>query len=224
VSEFIKRLPPQVREAVAIWDAGGWAMWAIGAIALVIFGLGCHVFLGLQSKAYRSVGEDTWRGWSARKDERRGIIGRILDFLDGAESVREVADRFKSVRASEVQPFTRDLKVMKIFVSAAPLVGLLGTVTGMLSTFEALASGSGAEKTVGMIASGISEALITTETGLVIALPGLFLQYYLKGKLDRYEGFLAHLETHCAQTAYRRSKAARKPATRRSARAAEVVA
>lgn len=49
----------------------------------------------------------------------------------------------------------------------------------MLATFGALASGSGGDKTMGMIADGISEALITTETGLIIALSGLFFQYQL---------------------------------------------
>jgi len=93
---------------------------------------------------------------------------------------------------------------MKICVSTAPLLGLLGTVTGMLATFGALASGSGGEKTMGMIAGGISEALITTETGLVIALPGLFFQYQLSREYERYKAFLAHLETVCTQKLYKK--------------------
>ncbi len=92
---------------------------------------------------------------------------------------------------------------MKICVSAAPLLGLLGTVTGMLATFGALASGSGGDKTMGLVAKGISEALITTETGLVIALPGLFFQYQLARRHERYKTFLAHLETVCTQTLYK---------------------
>jgi biopolymer transport protein ExbB len=93
---------------------------------------------------------------------------------------------------------------MRICVSAAPLLGLLGTVTGMLGTFGALATGSGGEKTMGLVAEGISEALITTETGLVIALPGLFFQYHLTRKHERYKAFLAHLETVCAQAVHLR--------------------
>ena len=92
---------------------------------------------------------------------------------------------------------------MKICVNSAPLVGLLGTVTGMLATFAALSSGSGGDKTMGLIAEGISEALITTETGLVIGLAGLFFQYHLARKYERYEAFLAHLETVCTQKHYK---------------------
>jgi biopolymer transport protein ExbB len=55
-----------------------------------------------------------------------------------------------------------------------------------------------------LVAKGISEALITTETGLVIALPGLFFQHQLVRGLERYKAFLAHLETVCTQTIYRR--------------------
>jgi biopolymer transport protein ExbB len=74
----------------------------------------------------------------------------------------------------------------------------------MLTTFGALASGSGGEKTMGMIAKGISEALITTETGLVIALPGLLFQHQLARHHEQYKAFLAHLETVCTQNLYKK--------------------
>ena len=73
----------------------------------------------------------------------------------------------------------------------------------MLTTFDALATGAGGQKTMGMIAGGISEALITTETGLLIALPGLFFQYQLMRKHERYKAFLAHVESVCTQKLYR---------------------
>jgi hypothetical protein len=55
-----------------------------------------------------------------------------------------------------------------------------------------------------LVAGGISEALVTTETGLVIALTGLFFQYHLARKHERYKAFLAHLETVCTQREYTR--------------------
>jgi biopolymer transport protein ExbB len=57
---------------------------------------------------------------------------------------------------------------------------------------------------MGLVAEGISEALITTETGLVIALAGLFFRYQLVRKHERYKAFLAHLQTVCTQDLYRR--------------------
>lgn len=205
-TDVVARGGALVREAREIWLSGGWAMIAIAVIALVMFGMGVHVWLQLLKKRVGAVPERTWRRWIDHPQERRGPIGRLLDFVTGGSSLEETAVFFDELRTTELHPFERDLRVMKICVSAAPLLGLLGTVTGMLATFGALASGSGGEKTMGLVAKGISEALVTTETGLVIALPGLFFQYQLVRGHERYEAFLAHLETVCTQTLYRNAR------------------
>jgi biopolymer transport protein ExbB len=71
------------------------------------------------------------------------------------------------------------LSVIGVLAAMAPLMGLLGTVTGMIATFDVLAVfGTGNAKAM---AGGISEALITTQTGLLVAIPGL----YMKGFLER---------------------------------------
>jgi biopolymer transport protein ExbB len=186
-----------------IWLAGGWGMVAIALDALVLFTLGFHVWLRLREKGFLSVPQKTWRHWLAVPAERKGPIGEMLDFVTGARSLDALATSFKGLRKSEVAPFERDLRLIRICVGVAPLLGLFGTVAGMLYTFDALAQGSGGEKTMGLVAKGISEALITTETGLVVALPGLFFQYQLTRKFERYKAFLAHLETVCAQKLYR---------------------
>lgn len=190
-------------QAVAIWLSGGWGMVALAANALVMLALGMHVLFKLREKGYQSVPEKTWRDWINHPSERRGPVGELLNFVTGANSLKQASVFFEELRTTEIVPFERDLRVMKICVSAAPLMGLLGTVTGMLATFGALASGSGGEKTMGLVAGGISEALVTTETGLIIALPGLFFQYLLSRKFEGYKVFLAHLETICTQKLYR---------------------
>ena len=190
-------------QAVEIWEAGGWAMLAIAVTALVMFGVGVNVYLKLQAKAFAHVREKTWRRWINHPEERKGPIGEMLNFVAGAESIEETTTRFEELRKTETVPFERDLWVMKLCVSAAPLLGLLGTVTGMLDTFGALASGPGGDKTMDLVAEGISEALVTTETGLLIAIPGMFFQYQLSRKHQRYKAFLAHLESVCSQTLYR---------------------
>lgn len=191
-------------QAVEIWRSGGWGMIALTANSLVLFALGTHLYLALREKGVQSVPEHVWRRWIDRPEERRGPIGELLDFATVTCSLKETAVMFDELRTTEIVPFERDLRVMKICVSTAPLLGLLGTVTGMLSTFGALASGSGGEKTMSMIAGGISEALITTETGLIIALPGLFFQHQISRRHEQYRMFLAHLETVCTQKLYKK--------------------
>jgi len=76
------------------------------------------------------------------------------------------------------------LSLVGVLAAVAPLLGLLGTVLGMITTFDVLAlHGTGNAKA---IAGGISEALITTQTGLMIAIPGM----YMKTLLDRRAGIL----------------------------------
>lgn len=192
-----------LEEAWSIWLSGGWAMTAIAAVGVVMFGLGIHLWLRFAEKGFTRIREKTWRLWLAEPRLRKGTVGRILDEVSGFSTLKDCVLFFEELKTAELGPFERDLRMMKICVGLAPLLGLLGTVTGMLATFSALASGSGGEKTMAMVAGGISEALITTETGLIIALPGLFFHYQLVRKQNRYKAFLAHLETVCTQHLYK---------------------
>jgi len=78
-------------------------------------------------------------------------------------------------------------------IAAAPLLGLLGTVMGMVSTFESLAARSGQQSIEGL-AGGISMALVTTETGLGIAIPALIILYYAQRELQEATLRLNRLE------------------------------
>ena len=76
----------------------------------------------------------------------------------------------------------RYIGTILVLAAAAPLLGLLGTVTGMISTFDVMAQfGTGNAKAM---ASGISQALITTQTGLFIAVPGLFMGNFLRRRAE----------------------------------------
>jgi biopolymer transport protein ExbB len=195
------------QQALEIWNSGGWGMIALAANAVLIFYLGHSIFFRIRAKGYLHVPEKKWKGWIKQPEKGKGAIGRMVRFVMAAQTIEEISIFFDELNQTEIAPFDRDLKVMKMSVSVAPLLGLLGTVTGMLATFAALASGSGGDKTMDMVASGISQALITTETGLLIALPGLIFQYKLAREHQQYKAFLAHLQTVCTQRLYKnRSK------------------
>lgn len=188
-----------------IWSGGGWAMFALAFVSIFIFAVGMGSLMRLLAKRFGRIREDDWREWIHERGERAGPMGKLFDHVDevieGGKAT--VHDAFDEIRAREVEPFERDLRLMKTAVTAAPLVGLLGTVTGMLSTFGALSAGGGGDKTMAKIAEGISEALYTTETGLVIALPGLFFHYLLSRRYERYRAFLGHVEAVWAQEVIR---------------------
>jgi biopolymer transport protein ExbB len=195
-------------QAIAIWASGGWGMYALAIDALMIFYLGHGIFFRIRAKGYLHVSEKRMKKWIKNPETGKGPVGRMIDFVMGAANLGELAIFFDELHQTELAPLDRDLKVMQTCVSVAPLLGLLGTVTGMLATFAALATGSGGDKTMGMVASGISEALITTETGLLIALPGLVFQYKLAREHEQYKAFLAHLQTVCTQRLYKQNQKA----------------
>jgi biopolymer transport protein ExbB len=70
------------------------------------------------------------------------------------------------------------LGVLPILLSALPLLGLLGTITGLLTTFRAMASAN--ELNQSFVSSGIAEALITTQLGLIMVIPGLLLCSWIR--------------------------------------------
>ena len=196
------------QQALEIWASGGWGMIALAVDAVVIFYLGHSIFFRIRAKGYLHISEKKMKKWVKNPDSARGPIGKMINFVMGASTLEEIGIFFDELNQTEIAPFDRDLKMMQTCVSVAPLLGLLGTVTGMLATFAALASGSGGDKTMGMVASGISEALITTETGLLVALPGLIFQYKLAREHVQYKAFLAHLQTVCTQRLYKQQQKA----------------
>lgn len=104
-------------------------------------------------------------------DEHPGPISDTLraGLMRYGRPPAEIEKAIESVAQHELSKLERGLWVLATVANAAPLIGFLGTVTGMIRSFEALAEvGLGNPKAV---ASGISEALITTAMGLAIALP-----------------------------------------------------
>lgn len=89
----------------------------------------------------------------------------------------------EEVGAREVAPLEKYLGLMGTIATISPLLGLLGTVTGMIEAFTVISvQGYGTPATLG---GGISEALITTEAGLSVAIPTILLHKYLTSRIDQ---------------------------------------
>jgi len=109
----------------------------------------------------------------------RGIISVLVtEFLKRKSGERQL-DRFilDETVVWLVSSTDRYLAVIGVLAGIAPLMGLLGTVTGMIATFDSIAIfGTGNTRAM---AGGISEALITTQTGLLVAIPGVYMKNFL---------------------------------------------
>jgi len=73
------------------------------------------------------------------------------------------------------------LTVLPILVSAMPLLGLLGTVNGLLTTFRTMASSVVVDQ-LDFVSTGVADALVTTQLGMITAIPGLLLYTYLRSR------------------------------------------
>lgn len=182
-------------QIVGIWASGGWVMIPLALLASLIYTIGIRLLLFLRKGNIQLGHESEWLEWIHDPRTARGRVGEIIRYTqENVSATQHVRNRFEEVRQSILHTIERRLIFLNTLIAAAPLMGLLGTVIGMLGTFTAL-SGSGGAETAGMVAAGISEALITTQTGLCIALPGIFLTLIIRRRTHAIEAALARIES-----------------------------
>ncbi len=169
-------------------ETGGFVMYPLLMVSIVMFFLVVKKFVEMRdftrgdqpvADCIQSIGKPDFMAapWQ-REIIREFFIKRTFDD-DLDKSILEV------LKLRQVRFITGSIKSIGILASVAPLLGLLGTVSGMITTFMVIAtSGTGDAKA---LASGISEALITTQTGLVVAVPGLFLANFLRRRSNNLE-------------------------------------
>jgi biopolymer transport protein ExbB len=181
-----------------VWLAGGWTMIPLAILSLLIYSQALRLLLYFSARQHRRLPRDTWRRWVSRPQEAEGEVGEIIRYTqDEVRSLGDIHNRFAEVVATKLPVIDRRLVFLNILITAAPLIGLLGTVLGMLVTFQSIALGGG--KMSEMMSAGISQALFPPEVGLCVALPGLALVYLIKRKRAEYEAFLARLESVTVQ-------------------------
>ncbi len=117
------------------------------------------------------------------KDSNTPLARILLAGLRNAGSQREfIKESIEEVGRQEVAVLERYLNVLGTIAGVSPLLGLLGTVFGIMHAFSAINMvGVGNPR---VLAGGISEALITTAAGLIVAIPSLMMYRYFRGKID----------------------------------------
>ncbi len=178
----------------AIWQSGGWVMIPLFVLAVLLYSQAFQLLMYLRRANLDEREEMQWWEWVRYPEKARGRVADIIRYTqDRISSAQQVRDRFDEVHLALVSMIDRRTRFLGTLVAAAPLLGLLGTVLGMLQTFLGISTSGGAE-TAGAVAAGISEALVTTQTGLTIALPGLFIVMLIQRQKTRLEGKLIRLE------------------------------
>ncbi|MFB6373636.1 MAG: MotA/TolQ/ExbB proton channel family protein, partial [Bradymonadaceae bacterium] len=179
---------------------GGVVAWVIVALGLlgVLMVLARAVTLGWVGSNARRVVRDVTQQVAdgdygdalAYCENARGAASRILGTALGniTRDREEIEDLVSEAMMREAPRIERFGAAILVLAAVAPLLGLLGTVTGMISTFDIITEfGTGDPR---MLSGGISEALITTQFGLAVAIPLLLVGNLLKGWAERIQGRL----------------------------------
>ena len=175
--------------------AGGWLMWPIVAcsvIAMAIIVERLWAFRGHKVLPKNLVAQ-IWQLHQNKQLSSAHIatvrksspLGRILAAgLVNRDHPREVMkEAIEEEGRQVVHELERYLNTLGTIANISPLLGLLGTVVGMIKVFTAITSSGVGNPAV--LAGGISEALITTAAGLSVAIPAVIFHRYLNGKVDR---------------------------------------
>ncbi len=179
----------------AIWRSGGWVMIPLFALAVLLYSQAFHLVFYVRRVDLNQGNEMRWWEWVREPEKAEGRVAELIRYSQtDVSTAKQIRNRFDEIRLVLVSMIDRRTRFLATLVAAAPLLGLLGTVLGMLQTFFGISTSGGAE-TAGVVASGISEALVTTQTGLTIALPGLFMVMMIQRQRQGLEAALARLES-----------------------------
>lgn len=179
-----------------LFKAGGWVMWPIAAISVLALGIVLERFWSLRRSIVlpKGLGEEV-REWArhAHLDPKHidalrntSPLGQVLAAgLDVRHRPREVIrERIEDVGRHVMHQMERYLNTLGTIASAAPLLGLLGTVIGMMRMFLGILDHGIGDMT--QLAGGIGQALVTTAAGICVAIPALVFHRYFRGLVAAY--------------------------------------
>lgn len=174
--------------------AGGWLMVLIVLCSILVLAICIERLFTLNAKkiAPPHLLATVWKQLKAGEMDAARLktlkqsspLGRILAAgLSNAYHGRDVMkESIQEAAQHVVHDLERYLNTLGTIAAIAPLLGLLGTVLGMIKVFaEIMSQGTG---NASVLAGGISEALITTAAGLTVAIPALVMHRYFTGKID----------------------------------------
>jgi biopolymer transport protein ExbB len=182
-----------------MWEivrAGGPLMWPIILCSVIAAAIILERMWTLQEKRVlpREVTARVWQLVEANQVtdkvitalEQNSPLGKVLAAgLQSRHRPRELMmERLEDTGRHVVYDLERFLTTLGTIASISPLLGLLGTVTGIIKSFNAIQAGGVGDPQA--LSGGIAEALITTAAGLVVAIPALIAYRYLRGRVDRF--------------------------------------
>ncbi|PXA03296.1 hypothetical protein DDZ13_12795 [Coraliomargarita sinensis] len=182
---------------LSLWgliQQGGWAMYPLGICSLVMFFLIFYAWKETQrgkfytkeqtDSASKHLSDGSVKECTAALSSNNTLLGRALaPTIPKLDQDREKAEAlFVENLEAEENSVSQWVTYLNVVASVAPMIGLLGTVSGMISAFQTI--GRGGMGRPELLAGDIGEALITTATGLTIGIPAMIAYFVLRNRLN----------------------------------------
>lgn len=176
------------------FKAGGFTMWPLLLFSIVALAIAGERFWSLQTKriAPKGLVNQVWQWEQAGQLDAKRIqelrrsspLGRILaaGIVNRRHDRAIIKESIEEVGRHVAHDLERFIGALGTIATASPLLGLLGTVLGMIKIFSVVSTEGVGDP--GLLAGGIAEALITTVTGLFIAIPALILFRFFRSRVD----------------------------------------
>lgn len=145
-------------------EQGGDVLWLIAALTFFMWTLIIERVVYFQSE-HKAIVRDATTTWEARPERKSWTAHQVRERLISESS----------------EKISGSLNLISTCVMLCPLLGLLGTVTGMIAVFDAMATSGGNARSM---ASGVSQATIPTMAGMIASLSGVFAQTFIKQKVE----------------------------------------
>ncbi|MCH9696147.1 MAG: MotA/TolQ/ExbB proton channel family protein [Gammaproteobacteria bacterium] len=168
---------PDLKERVRQGGSIGYLILFLGAIGVIIvIRRGISLLLARRAMDKQAIHKEA---------SNKNALGRLklIAVANDNESMTSLGIRLDEALAEEASFLNRGLATVAVLAAVSPLLGLLGTVTGMIETFQSITLfGTGDPK---LMSGGISQALITTQLGLAVAIPLVLFHSLLTGRANR---------------------------------------
>lgn len=173
-----------------IFLMGGFMMWPLALVSIAVTAIIIERIL-----FYSSIKFPDKNLKKILEQGLQGNMAELLNYIDAQPMLRALAHNMRAKLPNQeaalslegeniIMRMERFLPTLSILARLAPLMGLLGTVLGMINTFSEIASSS-AGVNMNQLAGGIWQALITTAAGLAIAIPALFFLHEFQARVDK---------------------------------------
>jgi biopolymer transport protein ExbB len=192
-----------------MWTVGGWCMWPLGfsSMAMCYFIVRNSLLLrpktllraDLKTEIEEKLARRDIKGAREVCQNNPSLMTSVLDA--GLERITEadfdpahIAEAIEEAGNEQMVTFMKPINVLSIIGGTAPMIGLLGTVSGMIKAFQTIAAGGMGKPE--LLAGNIGEALITTAAGLIIAIPAMISYFIFKNDFIKNMSTMGRLVSH----------------------------